>query len=154
MLMISRDILLYPVGPVGCAPHVSSAKKSSTCKDGGRDVLGGRDRNRSPLDGGVRAKPRPRIGVTKIFFSGRPVDGSTSTRRVRKHGAVVVLSRFDCGEADRCRTRLQSDVKFVSGGRQLFTTSFKSHGMRSAWEIILSGRLSKRIGSNQKSAIN
>jgi hypothetical protein len=41
--------LLYPVGPVGCAPQVSNATKSSTCSDGGLDVLGGRDLNRSDL---------------------------------------------------------------------------------------------------------
>lgn len=40
-------ILLYPVGPVGWAPHVSKATKSSTCNDGGRDVFGGRDLNKS-----------------------------------------------------------------------------------------------------------
>lgn len=39
--------LLYPVGPVGCAPHVSNARKSSTCNDGGLEVFGGRERNAS-----------------------------------------------------------------------------------------------------------
>lgn len=52
------------MGPVGCAPHVSNATKSSTCNDGGRDVLGGRDLNKSGLWGAVRGKPRGRIGVT------------------------------------------------------------------------------------------
>lgn len=61
MLIISRDILLYPVGPVGWAPHVSRARKSSTCSDGGRDVFGGRDRKRSLRLGWVRANPRPRV---------------------------------------------------------------------------------------------
>lgn len=50
ILIISLDNLLYPVGPVGCAPHVSNARKSSTCNDGGRDVFGGLERNRSGLD--------------------------------------------------------------------------------------------------------
>lgn len=35
--------LLYPVGPVGCAPHVSNATKSSTCNEGGLEVFGGLD---------------------------------------------------------------------------------------------------------------
>ena len=62
---MSRDILLYPVGPVGWAPHVSNARKSSTCREGGRDVFGGRDRNRSPRVIGARENPRPRIGVAE-----------------------------------------------------------------------------------------
>lgn len=61
----SLHILLYPVGPVGCAPQVSKAMKSSTCKEGGRDVFGGRDLNKSPRCGAVRGNPLPLIGVTK-----------------------------------------------------------------------------------------
>lgn len=48
MTVIEKENYL-PVGPVGCAPHVSRATKSSTCNDGGRDVLGGRDLNKSGL---------------------------------------------------------------------------------------------------------
>lgn len=63
----SLQILLYPVGPVGCAPQVSKAMKSSTCKDGGRDVFGGRDLNKSLRCGAARGKPLPLIGVTKTI---------------------------------------------------------------------------------------
>lgn len=80
ILIISRDNLLYPVGPVGCAPHVSSARKSSTCNDGGRDVFGGLDRKRSPRDWTARGKPRPRLIYG--FFSGRAALG-ISMRRAR-----------------------------------------------------------------------
>lgn len=126
MLIISRDSLLYPVGPVGCAPQVSNAKKSSTCSDGGREVFGGLDRKRSPRDWVGRGKPLPLDMYS--FFSGRPVIGSTSTRRVRKHGAVVARSRFDCGDADKCKSRLQSFDRFVSGGKHDLIISRKSHG--------------------------
>lgn len=57
-------ILLYPVGPVGWAPHVSNATKSSTCSEGGLEVFGGRDRKRSGLCGIFLENPRPRTGVT------------------------------------------------------------------------------------------
>lgn len=59
--------LLYPVGPVGCWPALSRARKSSTCSEGGREVLGGRERNVSPRGTGM-ARPnttRPLIGVTE-----------------------------------------------------------------------------------------
>lgn len=58
-------ILLYPVGPVGCAPQVSRATKSSTWRDGGLEVLGGLDLNKSGLWGTDLANPRDLMGVTR-----------------------------------------------------------------------------------------
>lgn len=59
-----KDILLYPVGPVGWCPVLSSATKSSTWRDGGREVLGGRERKGSLLMFIPRVKERPLIGAT------------------------------------------------------------------------------------------
>ena len=55
-----RDCLLYPVGPVGCWPRDCKTKKSSTCNEGGRDVLGGLDRNMSDL-----CPPGPRLNTLR-----------------------------------------------------------------------------------------
>lgn len=60
-------MIVLPVGPVGCAPQVSNATKSSTCKDGGLEVFGGRDLNKSGLCGAVLGNPRGRMGVTKKY---------------------------------------------------------------------------------------
>lgn len=49
-----------PVGPINCWLVFCSLLKSSTCIDGGRLVLGGRERNGSDLfDAIPRDAPRP-----------------------------------------------------------------------------------------------
>lgn len=60
-LMLS---LLYPVGPVGWAPHVSNATKSSTWRDGGLEVFGGLD-----LKGSAPLPAPPTVGPLLIEFT-------------------------------------------------------------------------------------